>query len=323
MSHCKWILAFNLCFFLAVSVVCKATAQDEIYPRTIQHDAGKVVLEHKPLRIVSTSPSLTGILLSIEAPLIASAATTPSSVSDDKGFFTQWAAVADERKVAVLYNNLEFNLEAILSFQPDLVIGSVSGADSILPYYDELQSQGLPTLVVNYSNKSWQELATELAEACGLQKQAQQTLERFDIIMHKAAAQISVPQTPVTIVGYNLSGTYSIGTLDSPQAKILQGLGFHVSDLPPGMVKGDKQKTDFKMVSHENLPMAITGETVFLMRGSDDDVSTFKADPVLRNLTAVKNNQVYPLGIKSFRIDYYSALDIINTLVKIYHNDDR
>ena len=45
--------------------------------------------ETKPARIVSTTPSVTGILLAMDAPLVASAATTPSRLTDAKGFFSQ------------------------------------------------------------------------------------------------------------------------------------------------------------------------------------------------------------------------------------------
>ena len=51
----------------------------------------------------STTPSVTGILLAMDAPLVASAATTPSRLTDAKGFFSQWAKVADQRGVEVLY----------------------------------------------------------------------------------------------------------------------------------------------------------------------------------------------------------------------------
>lgn len=40
----------------------------------------------KPQRIVSTTPSVTGILLAINAPVIATAAAAPSRLTDAKGF---------------------------------------------------------------------------------------------------------------------------------------------------------------------------------------------------------------------------------------------
>ncbi len=79
-----------------------------------------------PRRIVSTSPSITGILLAIDAPVVASAATTPSSITDAKGFFSQWAAEADHRGVAVLYPNVAFDIEAVVGAKPDLVVVSAT-----------------------------------------------------------------------------------------------------------------------------------------------------------------------------------------------------
>ncbi|MDQ6155697.1 Fe2+-enterobactin ABC transporter substrate-binding protein, partial [Pseudomonas aeruginosa] len=118
--------------------------------------------EPKPARIVSTTPSVTGILLAMDAPLVASAATTPSRLTDAKGFFSQWAKVADQRGVEVLYRNLRFDIEAVIAQDPDLLVASATGADSAAPYRAELEAQGVPTLVVDYSKHSWQELATEL-----------------------------------------------------------------------------------------------------------------------------------------------------------------
>ena len=38
------------------------------------------------------------------------------------------------------------------------------------------------------------------------------------------------------------------------------------------------------------------------------------ADPLLANLPSVRAGQVYPLGETSFRIDYYSARQIVELL---------
>ncbi|MCR3806229.1 hypothetical protein K3Z85_29415, partial [Pseudomonas aeruginosa] len=91
--------------------------------------------EPKPARIVSTTPSVTGILLAMDAPLVASAATTPSRLTDAKGFFSQWAKVADQRGVEVLYRNLRFDIEAVIAQDPDLLVASATGAD----YLDSLR----------------------------------------------------------------------------------------------------------------------------------------------------------------------------------------
>ena len=54
------------------------------------------------------------------------------------------------------------------------------------------------------------------------------------------------------------------------------------------------------------------------VRGTEESVQTFLADPVLANLPAVQAGRVYPLGPLSFRVDYYSALDIIETVAPYF-----
>ncbi|AZD86855.1 Ferrienterobactin-binding periplasmic protein FepB [Pseudomonas chlororaphis subsp. aureofaciens] len=268
----------------------------------------------KPMRIVSTTPSVTGILLAMDAPLVASAATTPSRLTDAKGFFSQWAQVADARGVAVLYRNLRFDIEAVIASDPDLVIASATGADSVAPHRAELEAQGLTTLVVDYSNQRWQDIATELGQRTGLERQAQAAIQRFDAHAAQAAAQLTPPPGPVSIVGYNIAGSYSIGRLGSPQARLLTALGFTVAQLPRTLDAQVTRASDFQFISRENLPAAITGDSVFLLGAGESDVQAFLADPVLANLPAVRNKQVYPLGPSSFRIDYYSGQQMIDTV---------
>ncbi len=104
-----------------------ASASSQGWPRTITHTKGETTINAKPTRIVSTSPTLTGTLLAIGAPVVASAATTPSDITDDKGFFGQWSKAAAEKGVEVLYPNLEFNEEAVLAAGPDRRVGDRRG----------------------------------------------------------------------------------------------------------------------------------------------------------------------------------------------------
>src|SRR3546814_7684230 len=53
------------------------------WPRTVETPKGPVEITSKPERIVSTSVTLTGTLLSIDAPVVATASTGPNTdVSD-------------------------------------------------------------------------------------------------------------------------------------------------------------------------------------------------------------------------------------------------
>ncbi len=69
-----------------------AAVQAADWPRQITDSRGTHTLESQPQRIVSTSVTLTGSLLAIDAPVIASGATTPNNrVADDQGFLRQWS----------------------------------------------------------------------------------------------------------------------------------------------------------------------------------------------------------------------------------------
>jgi iron complex transport system substrate-binding protein len=285
------------------------------WPRVVEHAKGRLTLRSKPRRIISTAPSLTGILLAIGAPVVASAATTPSGMTDATGFFSQWAEVAHQQSVEVLYDNLVFDIEAVIVREPDLVIGSSTGADSVAQYYAELENQHLPTMIIDYANHRWQDVARLLARATGLEEEAEAAIRAFNRYAGDAASKLTINDGTVTVVGYNIGGSYSIGKPESAQAQVLSSLGMSVSGLPEKLRSGVTRSSDFDFISHENLPAAITGETVFLLRASQKDVAAFLDDPILANLPAVINRRVYPLGQSSFRIDYYSGLQMIDTVV--------
>lgn len=278
--------------------------------------AGLAQAVEPPKRIVSTSPSLTGILLAMDAPLVATAATTPSRLSDGKGFFTQWARVADERGVGVLYKNLVFDIEAVIGQDPDLLVISATGADSVIQHQGELQAQGLRTTVINYSNQSWQQIATELGRQAGLQAQAAAAIKRFDDYAAEVAGTLKTPAGTVSVVGYNIGGSYSIARENSPQARVLEALGFKVAGLPAALEPQVQRSSDVAFISRENLSAGITGDSVFLLSATDAEVQAFLNDPVLANLPAVVNQRVYALGPSSFRIDYYSGREMIDTVAR-------
>lgn len=316
----RTLLASALGFAATALLPLRASRAGEGWPRTVPHDAGELTLPVQPRRIVSTAPSLTGILLAIGAPVVASAATTPSALTDDKGFFSQWAEVADERGVEMLYGKLEFDIEAVIGAEPDLLIISATGADSVVQHLAELEAQGIPAIVVNYSNQSWQDIALQLGKATGLETDAADAIRRFDAYAAEVAASLPSVEGPVSIVGYNIGGSYSVSKPASPQAQLLAALGMTVVGLPESLRGQVTRASDFEFISQENLPAAITGKTVFLLRATDEDIAAFLGDPVLANLPAVTGKRVYPLGPTSFRIDYYSGRQMIDMVARSLKN---
>ncbi len=307
-------LAPLVCVFALLGAV--PAAADEPWPRSIEHATGTLSLAAPPQRIVSTSPSLTGTLLAIDAPLVATAAAATGPLTDDSGFFTQWAGVAHDRGVAPLYRDLSFDIEALILADPDLVVVSQTGGDSVLRVVPQIGAMGLPVLALNYGVNAWEQLAATLGRVTGHEAQAQQVAADFTDRARAAAARIAHPDGSVSIVSYNFFGTYGVSKPEGAQARVLAEMGFTVTGIPDSLRGAVQQSREFDFISHETLPQGITGGSVFLLSGDADDVATFMADPVLANVPAVQAGRVYALGPSSFRMDYYSGLAMIDTVAR-------
>lgn len=290
------------------------------WPRTIEHELGETVLEAKPERIANTALSVTGTLLAMDAPLVASAATNPNPLTDDKGFFKQWAEDADTAGVEVLYPGLQFDMESLIAQDPDLVIVAVSGNDSVADEYEQIAAQ-FPTIAVDYSKQSWQDLAGELGAALGLETTAEQAVEEFDTYVADAATKIKAPAGGVSIVSYNGPGeTQGIAKAGGSHGELMADLGIETIEGPADLDTSAQSREDFIFVTYENLSQAVNGDAVFILTGTDEKATEFKADATLANLDAVQNDAVYGLGPTSFRIDPYSGRLIADTVVDALGN---
>lgn len=285
------------------------------WPRTITHELGETVIEAKPERIANTALSVTGTLLAIDAPLIASAATNPSEITDDQGFFSQWSDEAEAAGVEVLYPGLQFDMESLIAQDPDLVIVSIAGADSVADEYEQISAQ-FPTIAVDYSKQSWQELATELGEALGLEEEAETAVEEFDAYVADAATKINAPAGGVSIISYNGPGeTQGVAKKGGSHGEIFANLGIDVVEAPADLDTSAQARQDFAFVTYENLSQAATGDAIFILTGTDENAEALKADATLANLPAVQSGEVYGLGETSFRVDPYSGRLIVDTVV--------
>lgn len=290
------------------------------WPREIKTEHGIVTLNQPPQRIVSTSVTVTGTLLAIDAPVIASGATTPNSrIADAQGYLSQWSQIAAERNVQRLYIG-EPNAEAIAGQAPDLIIMSATGGDSALKLYDQLTAIA-PVLVVNYDDKSWQALARQLGEATGREAQAKATVKQFDERVKKLKAKLVLPAQPVSALVYRPDGkSANLWTAASPQGQLLHQLGFTLAELPASLHGSQSQgvRKDIVQLSGESMAEGLNGQTLLLFAGDNSDKQRLMSNRFLAHLPAVKNQQVYPLGNDTFRLDYYSTSNLLTRLETLF-----
>ena len=303
----------NPLLFIGLFVLGLTSALAADWPRQVTDSRGVHTLEHKPTRIVSTSVTLTGSLLAIDAPVIASGATTPNNrVADGQGFLRQWGDIAKQRQLARLYIG-EPSAEAVAAQMPDLIL--ISG-DSALALYDQLSAIA-PTLVINYDDKSWQALLKQLGKITGQEKQAAERIAAFDKQLAQVKQQMTLPPQPVNAIVYTAAAhSANLWTTESAQGQLLQQLGFTLAELPAGLhtSKSQGQRHDIIQLGGENLATGLNGEGLFLFAGDQKDVDAIYANPLLAHLPAVQNKRVWALGTETFRLDYYSAMRVLQRL---------
>jgi len=196
---------------------------------------------------------------------------------------------------------------------------STSGADSALDNLDTL-SQIAPTPAIDYSDKSWEELTTLPATAVGKEDRAEEQLGEFDARIEEAAAAIApaiAADPTVNILTYNTPQESKIFTAESAQGHLATRLGFTLATVPaevadPGSASG---RSDIISAAVENLPLALTGGTTFIINAQQDDADRLLADPTLATVPSVQADAVYPLGHDSFRLDYFSANNVVDRIV--------
>ena len=306
----------NPLLLLSLFVLGLTSAAAADWPRQVTDSRGVHTLESKPTRIVSTSVTLTGSLLAIDAPIVASGATTPNNrVADGQGFLRQWGDIAKQRKVARLYIG-EPSAEAVAAQMPDLILISATGGDSALALYDQLSAIA-PTLIINYDDKSWQALLTQLGAITGHEKQAAERIAAFDKQLAQVKQQMTLPPQPVNAIVYTAAAhSANLWTTDSAQGKLLHQLGFTLADLPAGLQTSTSQgkRHDIIQLGGENLATGLNGEGLFVFAGDEKDVAAIYANPLLAHLPSVKNKRVWALGTETFRLDYYSAMLVLQRL---------
>ncbi|MEL0613665.1 Fe2+-enterobactin ABC transporter substrate-binding protein [Marinomonas arenicola] len=293
---------------------------DSGWPRSIMTREGLLTLKQAPTRIVSTSVTLSGTLLAINAPLVASGGTMANtSVASEQGFMRQWSDIAEERGVVSLYQT-EPNAEAIIKANPDLIIISATGGDSAMKLYDQLKDIA-PTLVIGYDNKSWMQLAHIFGDLLGLETQANQVIQDFEKQLKFTKEAITLPPQPTSAMVYYQDDTgANIWTTESAQGRLLQELGFTIAKVPES-VKGNISmglRNDIVIATGERFPDAVTGESVLLFSASEDRTAAFKNNHYLQTTHAVINHQVYAVGEDTFRLDYYSASHLLTRLQTLF-----
>lgn len=297
----------------------QSTGASTGWPRTVESEKGEVTLNAQPQRIVSTSPTLTGGLLAVGAPVVATATTMPNTdVSDDQGFFSQWGPVAKERGVEAAYETSSPSVEKVAAQQPDLIVVAATGGDSALDIYDQL-AQVAPTIVIDGSDKSWVEVAEQIGVATGHEAEAAEVAQKYDERVAEVKEAITLPDgTASPLINFDDGSGAAALTPESAHGRLLTSLGFELAPIPESVTGTTSmgERSDIVELSTENVVKGLPGDTwiVFAPGAKTEEVIT--TNPAYSAAPAVKNDAVAYLGADTFRLDYYSSMNALDQLEK-------
>lgn len=293
----------------------ETTPPQAVFPRTIEHALGTTEIPAQPERIVSAGVSITGPLLAIDAPVIASGLAGAGNLADEHSFFIQWGDVAVERGVEGLPGP-EVSVEAIAAQRPDLIVGTATGADAVTAVYDQL-SQIAPTVVFDTSTTSWEDLTRGVAEAAGLEDAAARVIAEFETLVADTVATITPPDAPAIALADNPEGA-AVFTIESAQGRLLADLGFDVVDPSEFRTGADGGRGDIVRVPMERIPDVVGDASVFYVNADQAAVDTAATRTVLAASPALLEDRMYALGFSSFRIDPYSATQFVERIAELF-----
>lgn len=298
-----------------------SSASGGTWPLTVTHPLGETTISNQPARIVSTSPVLTGTLLALDAPVIASGGSTPNAEGlDENGFFTHWSDLAKERGVAAIYKNSELDLEAVMAQKPDLIVVAASGGDSQADSYAQL-AEIAPTVSVDYNAFGWEEATNTLATVTGRQTTATERLKEYDEKLATLKSSMTPPSDPVQAIVFTPGQGSAFAKVGGPHDKILKKLGITLDDTDLSSMDigiGGSTRDDFAFLSEEATVSALTAENLLLVGGDESHVASLMSNPSYANIPAVTSGKVVALGLASFKLDYYSALDMAQHAADAY-----
>ncbi|MBM4509003.1 hypothetical protein GS421_03890 [Rhodococcus hoagii] len=120
----------------------------------------------------------------------------------------------------------------------------------------------------------------------------------------------------MNILTYNSPDDSKIFTAESAQGPLDLRLA-HRRELPAEIAGSGAAagRSDIVSVKWRNLPRALTGATTFVINAQQRAPDRLKARSVRSPRASVQRGAVFPLDFDSFRLDFYSANNVVDRIV--------
>lgn len=207
--------------------------EDGAFPVTIDHKFGSTTLTKEPQRVVAVGLTEQDALLALGTDPVA----VTEWFGDAKGFIFPWAqqALGDGALPQVLTTTDGLQLEKIISFKPDLIIGQYAGVTK--EEFAKLEAIA-PTVVQpkEYTDYGvpWQVGTENIGKALGRPAAAKELISKTEATIADYATKNPDIKGKTAIVLTPYDGIFFYGPED-PRSRILTELGF---TFPIDTIKG-------------------------------------------------------------------------------------
>ncbi len=238
------------------------------FPVTLKDALGnEITVEEAPERIVSLTPSNTEILfeLGLDEEIVG--------VNDNDNYPEQ---VAEKTRVG----GIEYNLETIVSLEPDLVFAHESSmfSDELIT---QLEAANIEVFVVDNATtfEETYETIEEIGALTGRTEQAEEIVENIETKLQAIQDKVkdAEPRTAFMIVG-TTPDIYAVGqqTFMNEMLKVIN-------------VENIVQQEGWPMYSAEDLVAANPNTLIFTY---EEDVDVIKNNPAFSTMTAIKDDAI-------------------------------
>jgi ferric enterobactin transport system substrate-binding protein len=280
--------------------------------RSVQTDKGAVRVPADPRRIVVLSGSLTGYLLALGAPVVASDTRVLGVPVDDSGFPGIWSEEAQRQGTEALPAG-DLNVEAVAATNPDLIVGGGQGftAMQAAQAYDKL-TRIAPTVLVSDKLATWQEQLAYIAEVLGAEDRAAELMRAYEERVAAVREAIALPPQPTAVLLLTAGDKQFVVPQHAMLPALLDELGFRIDDV---LRKAGNPKLygtgDSFEVSLERLADVADAPTLIAISVSGRSVAELAEDPIYARLPAFRARRVHELPALSYRPDYYAVLETL------------
>jgi len=264
--------AVGVTFVMALSALPAAQARD------IQTAKGIIQVEGTPQRVVTLSENALDTALATGIQPVGTVATRGSDTVSQ--YLHERAG-----KPSIVGTAREYNLEAILALQPDLILASQMLSDDV---YAKL-SLLAPTIVpAADSTDDWRLAVSAYAQALGREDKIEQAYQKLDARIADLRERLGEPRT-VSVVRWMPQGPLVMSSKVFT-GQLLHNLGFKIPDL--ASAQGKRPHSD--VLSLENLG-GIDADWLFLATLNKEGTETLdaaKKQPAFTRLDAVQKGHV-------------------------------